>query len=270
MTRLLLTEIRRDLSRRLVRVLIAVGVLATVVVGLIVAANSEPASPDDPFATSTTFQFHELWAFEGDGEAIVVVPIVFLVIGGLFAGASMVGAEWRAGTVATLLTWEPRRVRVALAKVVAAVVLAFVISVALLVFFSAVLALVAATRGSTAGVDAEWVRSYAVVLMRGGLLVAGAACLGLAIGMIGRNTAAALGSAFAYMLAGENILRAWKPWAAQWLVGENAAAFLTGQELVMLTGRRTPGTAGFLLLGYVTTAVVAAVVLFRARDITSA
>lgn len=208
MTRLLLVEMRRDLSRRLVWVLVGFGLVATAVVGLIVAGNSQPAPVDRPFDTSDTFQFHEMWAVEDDGEAIIVAPIVFLAIGGLFAGASMVGAEWRAGTMATVLTWEPRRVRVALAKVVAAVVLAFLISVALLAVFSAVLGLVAATRGSTAGVDAEWVRSYVGAVLRAGALVAGAAGLGLSVGMIGRNTAAALGFAFAYMLIGENIVRA--------------------------------------------------------------
>ena len=37
---------------------------------------------------------------------------IFLVVGALFAGASVAGAEWRAGSMTTLLTWEPRRVRV--------------------------------------------------------------------------------------------------------------------------------------------------------------
>ena len=42
-------------------------------------------------------------------------------------GSSLVGAEWRSGSMATLLTWEPRRIRVTMAKAFAAVVAAFLI-----------------------------------------------------------------------------------------------------------------------------------------------
>ena len=42
-------------------------------------------------------------------------------------GSSLIGAEWRTGSMATLLTWEPRRIRVTMAKAFAAVVAAFII-----------------------------------------------------------------------------------------------------------------------------------------------
>jgi ABC-2 type transport system permease protein len=44
----------------------------------------------------------------------------------LLLGASFVGAEWHAGTMTTLLTWEPRRVRVILAKIAVAAAMAFI------------------------------------------------------------------------------------------------------------------------------------------------
>src|SRR5439155_2452759 len=42
------------------------------------------------------------------------VPLVLLA---WVLSASFIGAEWHAGTVTTLLTWEPRRIRVLVAKV---------------------------------------------------------------------------------------------------------------------------------------------------------
>lgn len=267
MTALLLVEMQRDLARRLVRVLVLLGVVATVVVGLIVAANSQPPDAVGYFVVDT-FHLTDLWTEDG-GEAVIVAPIVFLAIGGLLAGASTVGAEWRAGTMATLLTWEPRRVRVALAKLTAAVVLAFAISLALLVFFTIVLALVASTRGSTEGVDGAWLRSFVGVLLRGSSLVAFTAGAGASIAMLGRNTAAALGAGFAYLLVGENLLRAWKPWTGRWLFGENATIFLTWDQLDGVGFSRGPLTATTTLAAYLAVLAAAAVASLRARDVAS-
>src|SRR6266550_2935277 len=51
----------------------------------------------------------------------------FVVLLGVALAASLGGADWSAGTMTTLLTWEPRRVRVLLVRaVVVALVVAFV------------------------------------------------------------------------------------------------------------------------------------------------
>ena len=44
-------------------------------------------------------------------------------------GASAVGAEYRAGTVTTILTWEPRRTRLLLARIGAAVIVGMLLFV---------------------------------------------------------------------------------------------------------------------------------------------
>ena len=292
MTALFLSEVRRDLSRRLVWVLIGLALVATAIAGAIAFVNAEGSvnarsievqqcfeqpsgevvcqrqvvprgrSVDDEFLLT------DLWPDESDDGPLLAVPIVFLAIGGLLGGASMVGAEWRAGTVATLLTWEPRRVRVAVAKLLAAGLLAFLIAEALLVVFS--LALVpAGLRGSTEGVDAEWLAGLVAGMLRGGLLTALAATFGAAVAMVGRNTAAALGVAYVYLIIGENIVRAWKPRLSRWLIGENAAAFLLGTAPEEAPFRRGAGLAVLTIAVYVALAGAAAVATLRARDIAS-
>ena len=230
--------------------------------GQVACRTISPAAAPDEFALT------DLWPDDTEDGPLLAVPIVFLAIGGLLAGASMVGAEWRAGTVATLLTWEPRRVRVAVAKLLAAGALAFVISVALLVVFS--LAMVpAGLRGSTEGTDGEWLVRLVGGMLRGGLLVSLAATFGAAVAMVGRNTAAALGVAYAYLIIGENIVRAWKPHLSRWLLGENAATFLLGSAPDEAPFRRGAGVAVLTLLWYVALASLAAVATLRARDVAS-
>lgn len=285
MTALFVSELRRDLSRRLVWVLIALGLFGTVIVGGIAYANAKgsinrsggtecrstpsgevqcfevvrPMAPDE-------FKLTELWPRDRNEGPLLAVPVVFLAIGGLFAGASMVGAEWRAGTIGTLLTWEPRRVRVAVAKLLAAGLLAFVISVALLAVFCLAM-LPAGFRGDRTGTDAAWFGGLVAGGLRGGLLVSLAAVFGAGVAMVGRNTAAALGVAFAYLMVGENIVRAWKPWLTRWLIGENSATVLLGATPSAAPFRRGFGLALATMVLYVGLVAVAAVASFRARDI---
>lgn len=208
----------------------------------------------------------ELWAPEG-GDAIWAVTSVFLGIGALIGSASMVGAEWKAGTFTTLLTWEPRRVRVAITKLAAAGLLAVVVAVALQLVLTGALLPTILLRGTTEGADGEWVRAAAGGLARSGLLAGLAAVVGGAVAMIGRSTSAALGAAFAYLAIVEAILRAWKPLQARWLLGENATIFLTGRRLDNAPFERPVALAWATLLGYTVALVVLAAVTFRNRDV---
>ena len=96
--------------------------------------------------------------------------------------------------------------------------------------------------------DAEWWRSVAGGIVRIACLTGLVAMFAASVAMLGRSTAAALGVAFAYLLIFENLLRAWKPWAGRFLVGENGAIFVSGADLDdrdLHAGR--PTTAGLTL-----------------------
>ena len=53
-----------------------------------------------------------------------------VVLLGVLLGATLAGADWTAGTMGTLLTWEPRRVRVHLVRVLVTVVVVLVFTLA--------------------------------------------------------------------------------------------------------------------------------------------
>lgn len=294
------TEVRRCLSRRLVWVLVAVavaGIALTAVLAFVNTANDRDGSatrellvaecvdalgntgnavarcrqtyPVDSF--DERLRLTDIWPEDhDDGDRILGVTVIFLAIGALLGGASMVGADWKAGTVSTLLTWEPRRVRLALARFAAVAACAFAISLALqalfvLGFLPAILA-----HGTTEGADAGWFTVLAGAFLRSELMAAMAAVLGAAIAMIGRNTAAALGTSFAYMMIGENLVRAWKPWLRPWLLAENSFIFLSGFTPAELELGRGFGEAATTLLLYVVVVVVVAVASFRFRDVAAA
>lgn len=220
----------------------------------------------DPAAYDERLHLVDLW-HSGGGESFLAVTFVFLGIGAVVGGASMVGAEWKANTFTTLLTWEPRRVRVGVAKLVTAGVLAVVVSLVLQLVFIAALLPTVSLRGTTAGADTEWFTALAGAMGRGAILAGLGAVVGGAVAMIGRSTAAALGVAFAYLAVFEAVVRAWKPMMARWLVGENAAIFLTGRRLESVPFDRPVALAAMTLLGIAGGLVVLAAATLRARDV---
>lgn len=292
------TEVRRCLARRLVWVLVGialVGVVATSLIMFFSTANatdglaerervvqdcarfsgSNPVVAErmcreqiSPEAFDNRIRLTELWP-EGreDSERALVPSMIFLVIGGLLGGASMVGADWRFGTMSTLLTWEPRRVRLAVARFTAVFVLAFAIGLALQALLVAGMLPAFLAHGITEGADAGWVGSLVSGMVRMQLLVGFAALLGAAVAMLGRNTAAALGAGFAYMIVGENIVRAWKPWLRPWLLAENAYIFLAGYTPSDIGIGRGFGAAAATLAAYALGLAAVATVVFRRRDV---
>lgn len=248
MNALLVSEFRRFRSRRLFQVVSALAVLGILVAGVIV------------FAT----QSYDLATLP---DVFLGTSFVFVILGWLF-GASFVGAEWHAGTVTTLLTWEPRRTRVIVAKMTAAVVWVFVITLVLQTVLGAVLAVDAATQGSTAGADGAWAAEAAGVGLRVALVSCIFAGVGFGIASIGRNTAAALGVGFGYIVIVENLVRGLRPTWSPWLLTENAGLFLIGDPADFPLLHRSVFGAGIYLTAVATLLLVAAAGQFRARDVT--
>jgi ABC-type transport system involved in multi-copper enzyme maturation permease subunit len=192
----------------------------------------------------------------------------FAILLGWLLGASLVGAEWHAGTMATLLTWEPRRVRVLLAKLIAAGALAFTLAVGLQLLLGVTLLPAGLLRGTTQGIDADWMRSLSGVGLRAAAVSLVGALIGFSIAAMSRNTAAALGVAFGYFAIVENAIRGLRPRWTPWLLGDNIAVVITNQpQNFPLVDRSTVGAAT-LVACYTLTLVVVAVATFRRRDIT--
>jgi ABC-type transport system involved in multi-copper enzyme maturation permease subunit len=302
MTALLAVEVRRVFSRRLVRVSVALAVLALLAgaaIAFLVSRDMDQAVLAQAEAVRQA-QVQQCITGQVDGvpaglpaqqraevcEQHISSPIQdrrfhyeslpgilegmswFAILLGWLLGASLVGAEWHAGTMATLLTWEPRRVRILLAKLVAAGALAFALAMALQLLLGAALLPAGLWRGTTDGIDADWMRSVSGVSLRVAAVAVVGALIGFSIAAISRNTAAALGIAFGYFAIVENAIRGLRPRWTPWLLGDNLAVVITNQPQNFPLVDRSALGAATLVGCYTLALLVAAVATFRRRDIT--
>ena len=147
------------------------------------------------------------WWVSGSADGQLGIAFFCLLLGGLFGGATVAGAEWRYGTVTTVLTWEPRRLHLHFARTASAGILAFVIAFLIQVAFLASFLPAVLANGTTAGADADWWLELFVAMTRVSLLTAVAAVLGVALATLGRNTAFALITVFAWVAVVEGVAR---------------------------------------------------------------
>ena len=193
--------------------------------------------------------------FGGVGAALVLL--------GLGLGASGIGAEWHHRTMTTLLTWEARRMRVAVAKLAASAGVVFVGVIVFEALLGAALVPAAVFRGTTSGATVSWLAGVIGVVVRGAALGAMAAVIGGTIALVARNSALALGISFAWFAVVENMIRGLRPRWQPWLIGDNAESFIAPS---ISTPRSALG--GGLVLGfYVSAAALVAIRIFRARDV---
>jgi ABC-type transport system involved in multi-copper enzyme maturation permease subunit len=297
------SEMMRFRSRRLVKWMTLLFVLGLAFAGFLVFINSEAEGPrtvsteaiensalyqdcisnaDPPSGESSeefcfeiaqqeSFAQDKRFFFSGMDEIFmgVTVPIAMLAF---FLGASFMGAEWQKGTVTTTLTWENRRWAVFGAKAVVVIIgslVLFVVLQALLALFFLPSALF---RGTTEGLDAAWWQDVGTTLARCSAATVVAGVLGMSVASLGRNTAAALGAGFGYIVVVENLIRALKPQWEQWLVTANGAVFVTGDPSLIASASDGSGSsanaAGLLVLAYAALVVAVAYGFFRARDVT--
>jgi ABC-2 type transport system permease protein len=191
----------------------------------------------------------------------------FLIVLLLVLGASFVGAEWHAGTMSTFLTWEPRRVRVFVAKLLAAASFAFVAFLIVQAVLGLALVPAAALRGTTDGADLSWLGSTFAMQARAALMASVGAGIGLSIASIGRNTAVALGVGFVYFSILEPFLRAVRPGWQSWFLSDNVATFISGESSGFIAGR-SPAEAVLLISAYTLGLTLVALEMFRRRDVT--
>lgn len=210
---------------------------------------------DDP-----RFNYEEMnWMLQGLG-----LPALLML--GWLLGASFVGAEWSHRTMTLALTWEPRRIRLLLAKLVAAAVALFFWFLLVEGFFVAAMYPAAHFEGTLGAIDAGWWQELAGVAARIAGVGSLAGVFGAGIATIGRNTAAAFGGGFVYLAAIERLIHNFKPAWADWLVGDNLALVIFGaDEANHLSHGELGATAR--LVAYALALCVAAAWTFRRRDL---
>jgi hypothetical protein len=258
-------EMRRALHRRLVWSMCLLAVAGCAFVGVVAFVSSnDPAE----LATTSDHPAHMVtWWVAGTAEGFLLLAAVFLALGAAICGASVAGAEWKAGTVTTNLTWEPSRVRFQVARSLSAAILAFFIAIVLQIVFLAALLPAVWAHGNTAGTDSAWWSSLLFAVLRTAGIASLVALLALSIATIGRNTVAALVAIAAWALIGEGLVRGYRPETARWLISENVATIIPWKELSGAEFERGPGVALATLCCYVVFAGVVALLSFTRRDI---
>jgi hypothetical protein len=265
---LLMVEMRRAMHRRVVRMLIALAILGCAFAGIVAFTGSSGKSVAELHLRGATHPAVLTdWWTSGTGDSAVTIAATFLLLGGFFAGAAVAGAEWRAGTITTVLTWEPRRARLNLTRTAACGILAFVIGTALQVVFLVSFLPAVFAHGTTTGADAAWWTSLVLAIARASLLTSIAAVLAVALATLGRNTAFALAAVFAWMAVIEGAIRGLRPGWAQYLWGENLATTLSWAQMKNVDFSRGPLLALLTISLYTVVLVASATVMFQRRDI---
>ncbi|MGI8994491.1 MAG: ABC transporter permease subunit [Nocardioidaceae bacterium] len=153
------------------------------------------------------------------GIALLAAVIAVLV------GATMIGAEWSAGSVGTQLVFEPRRNRVWTAKALA---IAAATAVMGLLLFTLVWTgiLLAHQAWNGPALPASFGRDLTETGLRVVAFTAVAGLAGYAITMAVRHTVVVLGLMLAYSVIGEAFLRNFWPAVEPWLVSNNTFAWI--------------------------------------------
>ncbi len=204
-----------------------------------------------------------------------VMSIAFLAIS-VVAGASFMGAEYRAGTVENLLLWEPRRGRVMAAKFVAGGVSSFALTALVMTFLAGLLMLLASVHGSTTGLDGRFFLDLTSVIARASIAGALFFVMAMSIATIARTTAASIFAILGWFVVSNIVLALLLRRLAEWELFRNATAFISEGEVGRY--RTSQGVAyevaghGYLAAGLVVALWAAciggvAVLVFQRRDV---
>ena len=231
----------------------------------------------EAFLTKAPFDLASSGTGGALGFAGLAAALAFVV------GATWIGAEWSTRSIVALLFWAPRRLRVMGTKLAVLVAGATVFGVAAQVGWLTMAGILDAAVGLDEPLPADFWTTLLQTQARGVLLVVLAAVLGFGLTSIVRNTGAALGIAFFYVVAVQLVLGGVKPSWSQWMLGTNAVGLVKEDGLTLFfydqidvsadnLGQPVEYYLGHLQSGLFLTAVAAVLVgvgtvLFARRDI---
>ena len=305
MIRLIGSELLRFRSRRLVVVVLGASLIGTGVGVVIAAFQSTPPTAEalataraqareefaacleqdwegipiggsleqfceDNFGDPTLYMGSHLKLADLPGMLEGISPITSIM--GLVVGASVVAVSWQTGTISTILTWEPRRLRWFASRVLVIAAGVLVMTLAIVAFLSAAIAGAAILRGSTLGTDGAWWSDVLSTSLRVGVAASISAVIGAAVAAVGRHTAAALGVVFVWTAVIEGLIRGLRPQWTPWLLGDNLGSFLSWQSTEaqfepFASYSITPGRALFVIAGYAILTLALGFTFVRVRDV---
>lgn len=204
----------------------------------------------------------------------------FVILLGALLGASLAGADWTSNTMGTLLTWEPRRVRVFLIRALVVAVVALAVTLFLQIAFAVVFWLVTVVRGVTTFLPPNLFGDVADTMLRVSAMAIAFALVAYVLAMIGRSTVSSLGVLFGYLILFEGVIAGFRP-SIMGSLFVRAAVVVIGRQPILMEPKdfSGPGIPQPIVLMDVTKAwvVVAIYVLvlgvlslvqFQRRDVT--
>lgn len=197
-----------------------------------------------------------------------LIPIMAFVL-----GASFIGADVKSGMLEHLLTWEPRRARLLLARLAGGAIVVAAIVAALYAFLTAALYVLAFLKDGLDGVDQDWWLGVASGMGRACLVGVALFGIGVALATILNSSVGAIVSFVIYAFVVEGVL-VLLPEVWHWLPLANASAFsgatgVPADPLAFLSEETHHNYwwAGLILAGYVAAFMIPAMLVFRRRDI---
>ena len=156
----------------------------------------------------------------------------------LLLAATTGGADWGARTMGLVLSWEPRRTRVFLVRLLVVVVLALLVEGLLLVIALGLGSLIADAHALdpaalsqlqlAEGPTPADLGDATELALRWLPLAALAAAGSFAVAMLTRSTGWAIGASIGFVAVVESVVQGVWAWGSQWLVQTNIAAWLSG------------------------------------------
>jgi ABC-2 type transport system permease protein len=317
---LLRSELLRARSRRLVP-MVLVGCLVAIVVGLTIAAfnSTKPSATETDqaqaqyersfarcmngryfgngeqlplgydslkdFCEKNTGVYVDSSMWIGDLRHVIEGAATFTILIGVILAASLGGADWSAGTMATLLTWEPRRILVLLARAIVVAVLVFVFTLVLQLILAGVFALAVSLRGTTAGHPPGLLEDTVRTMLRVSTMAVAIGIVALALATLGRSTVAALGILFGYLVLFEGVIAGFSRGTQDKLLVRAAGVVVSRQPIIgfhetfssSVGGLSSGNNGAYILLGvgeawlvvgfYVVALLGIALLVFRSRDV---
>jgi ABC-2 type transport system permease protein len=311
--RLLRSEMLRARSRRVVAMLFFAGVILILVAMVIAGANSHKPSPAEVAQAEGFAQRQFARCMQGkfvppdqlpsgfasldefcrtvaapepaanmrlsDLALVTEHTGTFTILLGVAIAASLGGADWTAGTMTTLLTWEPRRIRVLIVRALVVAVVVAVVTLVLQALLIGTFALGVALRGTSLGTPPHEVQHAFEAALRISAVAGAFGLVALAVATVGRSTVAALGVLFGYLVLFEGVIAGFRPSIQDRLL-VRAGGVIVGQEPIYDMSRETSSAIGpsqpillgiheawVVLVVYVVVLLGVALLVFRSRDV---
>lgn len=236
--------------------------------------------PVDQFLANDPFRPREVQRYAlGVGAAVALA--------GFLLAATSIGAEWSSRNIVAWLFYEPRRLRLMWAKLLAISSVVLALSAIAQLLWAGTARLLINSRGvavSSLGPDAAhfW-PDVLRVQIRAALVVVPVVLIGFGLANLIKNTAAALGIAFVYLAVVESVLRAISPALQPYQFTTSLLAWVSQNGITVygdLVYDREVGAVvpqaihvsnlhgGVTMMVYALVVAAASIALFRRRDIT--